>query len=203
MRRTILPVILLLLAGFAVYSCLGSGLFVPGAIASYLLLMLSPGAACYLLLEREPRFLELAMAATVLSPVLASIVAVPAMLAGLCDWVILGHSERRASSGSSAGDDAVNRKVRAALDSGLTPIVCVGESLEQREAGATDEFVGGQVGGALRGLEPLLAASLLLFRHGGIGAEVDESAGERQPGQVPDSDRFEQSWLDPDAQQLP
>jgi triosephosphate isomerase len=78
----------------------------------------------------------------------------PAMLAGLCDWVILGHSERRASAGASASDEAVNRKVLAALGHGLTPIVCVGEQAARREAGETDEFVGAQVREALRGLDP-------------------------------------------------
>ena len=82
----------------------------------------------------------------------------PAMLVGLCDWVILGHSERRSSAGPSASDDAVNRKTQAAFEHGLTPIVCVGESLEQREAGETDAFIGGQLRAALRGLEAEQAA---------------------------------------------
>jgi len=74
----------------------------------------------------------------------------PAMLAGLCQYVILGHSERRAANGES--DDSVNRKVQAALAHGLTPIICVGENLAQNEAGQTHEFVGGQVRSALAGL---------------------------------------------------
>lgn len=78
----------------------------------------------------------------------------PTMLAGLCDYVILGHSERRADHGASESDEAIRRRVRAALDQGLTPIVCVGESAEQRAAGATEDFVGGQVRRALVGLEP-------------------------------------------------
>ncbi len=86
----------------------------------------------------------------------------PAMLQGLCDYVILGHSERRASHGASAGDDAINRKVRAALEHGLTPIICVGESAAQRDAGETHDFVGGQVGAALAGVDPAAAGSLVL-----------------------------------------
>jgi triosephosphate isomerase len=78
----------------------------------------------------------------------------PAMLVDLCDYVILGHSERRADHGASASDDAVRRAVRAALDHDLTPIVCVGESAEQRAAGATADIVGGQVRKALEGLGP-------------------------------------------------
>jgi hypothetical protein len=75
-------VILLLIAGCGIYSCIGSGLFAPGAVAAYLLLMLLPGAGLYLLLEKEPRLLELALACTVLSPILVSILAVLVMLSG-------------------------------------------------------------------------------------------------------------------------
>ncbi len=78
----------------------------------------------------------------------------PAMLVGTCDHVILGHSERRAAGGPSEDDDAVRRKLAAALSHGLTPIVCVGESAAQREAGQTSTIVGGQVGRAFGGLDP-------------------------------------------------
>ena len=75
----------------------------------------------------------------------------PQMLSELCDFVILGHSERRQYFGET--DEVVNKKVGAALKSGLSPILCVGERLEQREAGKTDEVVTRQVRGALRGIE--------------------------------------------------
>ena len=68
-----------------------------------------------------------------------------------CDGVILGHSERRQYFGET--DDWVAKKVRAALAEGLHPIVCVGETLQQREAGQTWEVVSRQVRGALGGLE--------------------------------------------------
>jgi triosephosphate isomerase len=78
----------------------------------------------------------------------------PAMLSELCQYVILGHSERRAAGGHLEKDAAIHRKVSAALEAGLTPILCVGENLKQNEAGATHEFVSGQVRAALDGLGP-------------------------------------------------
>ena len=69
-----------------------------------------------------------------------------------CDGVILGHSERRAMFGDT--DEAVRRKLEAALAAGLHPIVCVSETLAEREAGKTWEVVSRQVTAALQGLEP-------------------------------------------------
>lgn len=77
----------------------------------------------------------------------------PTMLAGLCRYVILGHSERRATGGRTEDDSAINRKVTAAFVAGLVPIICVGESGEQREAGSTDEVVRRQVSRALAGID--------------------------------------------------
>ncbi len=67
----------------------------------------------------------------------------PSMLEGICEYVILGHSERRQLFGET--DVTVNRKVKAALAAGLKPIVCVGESLEEREQGRAASVVAGQV----------------------------------------------------------
>jgi triosephosphate isomerase len=75
----------------------------------------------------------------------------PLMLSGLCQYVILGHSERRQYFGET--DETVNRKVKAALQAGLTPILCVGESLAENEAGKTEEVVTRQVTGALAGID--------------------------------------------------
>jgi len=74
----------------------------------------------------------------------------PPMLAGLCDYVIVGHSERRTIFGET--DETVNKKLHAALAHGLKPILCVGENLEQNQAGETEEFVGGQVRAAFTGI---------------------------------------------------
>ncbi len=67
-----------------------------------------------------------------------------------CIYVILGHSERRQYFAET--DESVNRKLAAALDVGLKPIVCIGETLEQREAGQMENVVLGQVKAALDGI---------------------------------------------------
>ena len=73
----------------------------------------------------------------------------PTMLAGLCEYVILGHSERRQLFGEE--DDLVNLKVKAALSHGLKPILCVGETLEQRESGRAADVIAEQVARGLAG----------------------------------------------------
>jgi triosephosphate isomerase len=77
----------------------------------------------------------------------------PVMLRELCEFVILGHSERRWYFGET--DEIVNRKIKAALANRLKPILCVGERLEENEAGRTKEVVSRQVSAALGGVEPV------------------------------------------------
>jgi len=72
----------------------------------------------------------------------------PLMLAGLCEYVILGHSERRQYF--SETNEIINKKVRAALKAGVKPILCVGESLAQYEAGKTEAVVTDHVIGSLK-----------------------------------------------------
>ena len=85
----------------------------------------------------------------------------PGMLKALdVDYVIIGHSERRQYFGET--DEAVNKKVKAALKFGLKPIVCVGETLKEREAGITAEVVCRQTKLALLGLNADEAAGVVI-----------------------------------------
>ena len=85
----------------------------------------------------------------------------PAFLAKLdCTYVIAGHSERRELFGET--DAMVNLKVKAILANAMTPILCVGETLEEREAGTTEAKVAGQVRAGLEGVAADAVAGLVL-----------------------------------------
>ncbi|MBN2098452.1 MAG: triose-phosphate isomerase [Dehalococcoidia bacterium] len=75
----------------------------------------------------------------------------PVMLTHMCEYVIVGHSERRQYFGET--DENVNRKVKAALKFNLKPIMCVGETLAENEAGKTEEVVTRQVKKGLAGVD--------------------------------------------------
>jgi len=77
----------------------------------------------------------------------------PLMLADLCEFVIIGHSERRQYFNETG--EITNKKVQAALKVKLKPILCVGEKLEENEAGRTEEIVTGQLKASLAGLDYL------------------------------------------------
>jgi triosephosphate isomerase len=77
-----------------------------------------------------------------------------------CTHVIIGHSERRQYFGET--DDTVNAKLKAALEAGLTPIVCVGEVLEEREAGLTDDVLRRQCTRALAKVSGKKATKLVI-----------------------------------------
>lgn len=76
------------------------------------------------------------------------------------EYVVIGHSERREMFGET--DEYVNKRAKAALAAGITPIICCGETLETREAGTTNDFVSGQIKAALEGLTAQQVASLVI-----------------------------------------
>lgn len=84
----------------------------------------------------------------------------PGMLQGVVEYVIIGHSEARKYLGET--DEDINKKVKAALDCSLKPIIAVGESLETYEAGNTQTFVGGQVRAALNGITAEQMANIVI-----------------------------------------
>jgi triosephosphate isomerase len=84
----------------------------------------------------------------------------PAMIKEFCQFVILGHSERRAYFGET--DETVNKKVKAAFNIGLTPIMCVGETLAENEAGQTRVVVERQVREGLKDLTADQVASMVI-----------------------------------------
>lgn len=104
----------------------------------------------------------------------------PAMLQSLVSHVILGHSERRLYFGESDAD--VNRKLRAAIDAGLLPIVCVGETGEQRQQAQTEQVLQRQLLGAVESValpsnvliayEPVWAIGTGVAAHGPQAQEV-------------------------------
>ncbi len=97
-----------------------------------------------------------------------------------CDYVILGHSERRQYFGET--DRSVSLKAAAALENGLIPIICVGETLEERESGDTGKVVSEQLEGSLQGLTPVQAAKVIIAYEPvwAIGTGKTASAGDAQ-----------------------
>ena len=97
-----------------------------------------------------------------------------------CEYVIVGHSERRALYGESSADVAA--KFTAALDNGLRPILCVGETLEQREAGKTSDVIDEQLNAVLdtAGVEPFGNAIIAYEPVWAIGTGVTASPEQAQ-----------------------
>ena len=94
----------------------------------------------------------------------------PLMVAEFCDFVLIGHSERRAHF--CEDDVLIHRKVKAALAHGLRPILCVGERLEDRRAGQAEEVVRGQLEAALEGVEYALGMAIAYEPVWAIGTGV-------------------------------
>jgi len=84
----------------------------------------------------------------------------PGMVKEFCNYIIIGHSERRAYFGET--DETVNRKLRAAFKFDLTPIVCVGETLDQYESGLTSEVVRRQIGRGLADIDFAFGARIVV-----------------------------------------
>ena len=84
----------------------------------------------------------------------------PRMLAGWCQYLLIGHSERRQYFGET--DDTVNLRLKTALEAGFTPICCVGEVLEEREAGMTDDVLRRQCVRAFHAISAKKAAKLVV-----------------------------------------
>ncbi len=84
----------------------------------------------------------------------------PAMVKEFCQYVILGHSERRTYFGET--DETVNKRLHAAQKLDLTPIVCVGETLQQYESNQTSEVVSRQIKSGLAGVDPAFALRIVV-----------------------------------------
>ena len=84
----------------------------------------------------------------------------PNMVKEFCNYIIIGHSERRAYFGET--DETVNRKLRAAIKFDLTPIVCVGETLDQYESGLTGEVVRRQINLGLADIDSTYASRIVI-----------------------------------------
>jgi len=84
----------------------------------------------------------------------------PNMVKEFCNYVIIGHSERRTYFGET--DETVNKKLRAALKFDLTPIVCIGETLEEYESNRTSEVVQRQVALGFADIDPAIASRIIV-----------------------------------------
>jgi len=106
-----------------------------------------------------------------------------------CTHVIVGHSERRTLFGET--DDRINRKLRAALDASLTPIFCIGELLQEREAGETEAVIERQLKGGLNNFTSGDIGHLVIAYEPVWAIGTGKTAG---PGQAQDVHRFIRRW---------
>ena len=113
-------------------------------------------------------------------------------------WVIVGHSERRTLFGET--DETVNRKVRAAITATLTPIVCIGETLQERDAGRTLDVLDRQIKGGLDGVTGSELAALVIAYEPvwAIGTGRTATPAQAQDAHAHIRARLTQ-WFGPDA----
>lgn len=104
------------------------------------------------------------------------------LLSSGCKFVILGHSERRAYS--EENNQIINLKLKAALRHGLIPILCVGERLEDREAGKTEKVVEDHIRGAFEGLGPEEAGKVVMAYEPVWAIGTGKTATPKQANQV-------------------
>jgi triosephosphate isomerase len=114
----------------------------------------------------------------------------PMLLDSGCTHVILGHSERRHGLGES--NEIVNQKVHTAVRAGLIPILCIGETLDERKSNRTESVVTAQLEGSLAGIESDSAAGIVLAYEPvwAIGTGVVAT-----PAQAQDVHAFVRNWL--------
>ncbi|MEE8592961.1 MAG: triose-phosphate isomerase [Candidatus Bipolaricaulota bacterium] len=108
-----------------------------------------------------------------------------------CDFVLAGHSERRHVFGDS--DDVVNRKLHAALENELRPILCVGETLDQRQRDRTELVLDGQLDGGLKGVDETALADIVIAYEPVWAIGTGETA---TPEQVQTAVAFIRDWLE-------
>ena len=117
-------------------------------------------------------------------------VSAPMLTDAGCTHVIIGHSERRQYFGET--DASVNKKLFAALQAGLAPIVCIGETLDERERGAAFEVIEAQLSGGLKDLEPGKAAGLIIAYEPVWAIGTGKTA---TPDQAQEVHAFIRGWL--------
>ena len=116
----------------------------------------------------------------------------PSMLVACgCDFVLAGHSERRHVFSDS--DDVVNRKLHAALDNELRPILCVGETLDQRQGGRTESVLEDQLDGGLKGVDETTLADIVIAYEPVWAIGTGETA---TPEQAQAAIAFIRNWLE-------
>lgn len=108
-----------------------------------------------------------------------------------CQWVVLGHSERRQINGES--DELINAKVRRALDTGLKVILCVGELLEDREANRTEAVLEGQMQGGLVDVTAEQMANVVIAYEPVWAIGTGKVASDQQ---AQDAHQFLRKWLE-------